>query len=63
MSWEDGSWEVRLFSDRQCFAAHRVGTRELALVWVDAIYEGLVAEGWVSGSRSIHASWGASRNV
>jgi len=51
------SWEVRLFSDRHWFAAHRVRSRELALAFTDMIYDGLVAEGWVPESKAIHAPW------
>jgi len=54
---QEGAWEVRLLSDGQGFAAHTLGSRELALVWADGIYDGLVADGWMPGSRSIHASW------
>jgi hypothetical protein len=60
---QEGAWEVRLFSDGQWFAAHTLGSRELALVWADGIYDGLVADGWIPGSRSIHAPWGALRNM
>jgi len=56
-------WEVRLFSDQQWFAAHRVGFREQALLWADRIYDGLVAEGWVLASKSIYAPWGAPTSV
>jgi hypothetical protein len=55
----EGSWEVRLFSDRQWFAARRVGSRDLALVWADAIYDGLVGDGWIPGAKSIHAALGS----
>jgi len=56
-------WEVYLLSDTQLFAAHRLASRGLALVWADSIYDGLVAEGWVLASKSIHAPWGHSKNV
>jgi len=56
-------WEVYLFSERQWFARHRLGSRGLALAWADSIYDDLVAEGWVPGSKSIHLSWGAAKNV
>jgi len=56
-------WEVYLLSDKLMFTAHRLGSRGLALVWADSIYDGLVAEGWMPGSRSVHASWGESKNV
>ena len=52
-----GAWEVRLLSDGHWFASHTLGSRELALMWADGIYDGLVAVGWMPGSRSIHASW------
>jgi len=59
----DRGWEVYLLSDKLMFTAHRLGSRGLALVWADSIYDGLVAEGWMPGSRSVHASWGESKNV
>jgi len=59
----DGSWDVRLFSDRQLFAALMLGSRGLALVWADSIFDGVVAEGWMPGSQSIHSSWGEPKNV
>jgi len=43
-------WEVYLFSDTQLFAAHRLVSRGLALVWAESICIGLVAQGWVRGS-------------
>ena len=57
----DESWDVRLFTNRQLFAAHRLSSRGSALVWADLIYDGLVAEGWKPGSKSIHSSWGESK--
>jgi len=54
------AWEVHLFSDQQWFATQTVGSRERALVFADAIYDDFVAAGWVSGSKSIHASFGVS---
>ena len=49
----DRDWEVYLFSDTQWFAAHRLRSHGLALVWADSIYDGLVAEGWVQGRRRL----------
>jgi len=59
----DQAWEVYLFSDKQRFAAHRLGSRELALLWAAAIYDGLIAEGWVLASKAIHAPWGHLKSV
>ena len=51
------AWEVHLFSDEQWFATQTVGSREQAMVFADVIYDDFVRAGWLSGSKSIHASW------
>lgn len=59
----EGAWDVRLFSDGHVFAAHTHTSRELALVWADAIYDSFVAEGWVAGAKAVHASWPGGRRT
>jgi hypothetical protein len=46
---EDGQgYEVRLFSEGRCFAAHALESRRLAVVYATVIQRDLIAHGWVT---------------
>ena len=40
-------YEVRLFSEGRCFAAHALGSRRLAVWYANVIQRDLIARGWV----------------
>jgi len=40
-------YEVRLFSEGRCFAAHALESRRLAVVYANVIQRDLIAHGWV----------------